>query len=106
LKKHSRQNNVCSQCSVTWQTDAIGLQKCDLGLPSLSSFTEAVTTITVQELSNTTSYTLYGVWHWHDEAVPLLPVGLDVFCKLHPEASTGLHSRCRIHISTMLLKMG
>jgi hypothetical protein len=23
---------------------------------------------------------------------PLLPVGLDVFCKLHPEASTELHS--------------
>jgi hypothetical protein len=35
---------------------------------------------------------LYEVWHCHDEAVPLLPVGLDVFCKLHPEASTGLHS--------------
>jgi hypothetical protein len=35
---------------------------------------------------------LYGVWHYHDKAVPLLPVGLDVFCKLHPEASTELHS--------------
>jgi hypothetical protein len=31
---------------------------------------------------------LYGVWHCHDEALPLLPVGLDVFCELHPEAST------------------
>jgi hypothetical protein len=28
------------------------------------------------------------VWHCHDEAVPLLPVGLDVFCEMHPEAST------------------
>jgi hypothetical protein len=34
---------------------------------------------------------LYGVWHCHDEAVPLLPLGLDFFCKLHPEASTELH---------------
>jgi hypothetical protein len=31
---------------------------------------------------------LYGVWHFHDE-VPLLPVGLDVFCELHPS-----HSLC------------
>jgi hypothetical protein len=35
---------------------------------------------------------LYGVWNYNDEAVPLLPVGLDVFCKLHLEASTELHS--------------
>jgi hypothetical protein len=35
---------------------------------------------------------LYGVWHCHDEAVHLLPVGLEVFCELHIEASTGLHS--------------
>jgi hypothetical protein len=35
---------------------------------------------------------LYGVWHSHDQAVPLLPVGLDIFCQLHPEASTELHS--------------
>jgi hypothetical protein len=35
---------------------------------------------------------LYGVWHCHDEAVPLLPVGLDSFCELHPKASTELHS--------------
>jgi hypothetical protein len=34
---------------------------------------------------------LYGVWHCHEKAVPLLPVGLDVFCELHPEASTELH---------------
>jgi hypothetical protein len=26
-------DNACSQCDVTWQTDAIGLRKCDLGLP-------------------------------------------------------------------------
>jgi hypothetical protein len=44
---------VCSQHGVTWQTDAIGSRKCDLDLPS---FTEAVTTITVRELSNSTSY--------------------------------------------------
>jgi hypothetical protein len=43
---------------------------------------------------------LYGFWHCHDEAVPLLPVGLDVSCELHPEASTELH------IFTTLLKMG
>jgi hypothetical protein len=35
---------------------------------------------------------LCGVWHCHDEAVPLLPVGMDVFCKLHAETSTELHS--------------
>jgi hypothetical protein len=35
---------------------------------------------------------LCGVWHSHDEAVPLLPVGLDGNCVLHPEASTELHS--------------
>jgi hypothetical protein len=35
---------------------------------------------------------LCEVWHCHDEAVPLLPVGLDIFCKLHPEASTELQN--------------
>jgi hypothetical protein len=35
---------------------------------------------------------LYGVWHYHAEAVPLLPVGLDVSCELHPEASIELRS--------------
>jgi hypothetical protein len=35
---------------------------------------------------------LYGVWHSHDEAITLLPVGLDVFCELNPKASTELHS--------------
>jgi hypothetical protein len=35
---------------------------------------------------------LYGVWHCHDEAINRLPDGLDVFCELHHEASTELHS--------------
>jgi hypothetical protein len=35
---------------------------------------------------------LYGVWHCCDKAVPLLPVSLDVFCELYPEATTELHS--------------
>jgi hypothetical protein len=35
---------------------------------------------------------LYDIWHCHHEAVPLLPLGLDVFWELHPEASTELHS--------------
>jgi hypothetical protein len=47
-------NNAYSQHGVMWQTDAIGFEKCDLGLPS--SFLETVTTITVWELSNTTLY--------------------------------------------------
>jgi hypothetical protein len=33
---------------------------------------------------------LHGVWCYYDEAVPLLPVGLEVFCVLHPEASAEL----------------
>jgi hypothetical protein len=36
---------------------------------------------------------LYEIWHCHDEAVPLLPVGLDIFCKLHLKAPTELHSK-------------
>jgi hypothetical protein len=28
------------------------------------------------------------VWHCHDVAVPFLPVGLEVFCKLHQLHST------------------
>jgi hypothetical protein len=35
---------------------------------------------------------LYGVWSCNDEAVHVLPVGLEVFCELHPDASTELHS--------------
>jgi hypothetical protein len=35
---------------------------------------------------------LNGVRHFHDEAVPLLPVGLEGFRELHPEASAELHS--------------
>jgi hypothetical protein len=49
FEKHSCKNNVC----VRWQTDAIGLWKCDPGLPPSWSLTEAVTTITVWELSDT-----------------------------------------------------
>jgi hypothetical protein len=49
---------------------------------------------------------LYGVWHYHDEAVPLLPIGLDVFCKLHPEASTELYSMMQNSHFITLLKMG
>jgi hypothetical protein len=33
-KKDSYKNDACSQSGATWQADAIGLQKCDLGLPS------------------------------------------------------------------------
>jgi hypothetical protein len=35
---------------------------------------------------------LYGVWHCHDEVVPLLPVGMDVYYELYPKASAELHS--------------
>jgi hypothetical protein len=35
---------------------------------------------------------LYGLWHCHDEAVALLPVGLGIFCELHPQVSTELYS--------------
>jgi hypothetical protein len=35
---------------------------------------------------------LYGIWNYHDEAVPLFPVDPDAFCELHPKASTELHS--------------
>jgi hypothetical protein len=34
VEKHSCKNSACSQRGVMWQTDAIGLQECDLGLPS------------------------------------------------------------------------
>jgi hypothetical protein len=49
-RKHSCKTNACSQHSVMGQTDAIGLQKCDLGLSS--SFTEAAIITTVRQLSN------------------------------------------------------
>jgi hypothetical protein len=32
VEKYSCKNSACSQPSLTWQTDAVGLQKCDLGL--------------------------------------------------------------------------
>jgi hypothetical protein len=40
------------------------------------------------------SWVAVAVWGLalFDEAVPLLSVGLDVVCELHPEASTQLHS--------------
>jgi hypothetical protein len=38
---------------------------------------------------------LYAAWRCHDEAVSILPVGLDGFCKLHPEASRELYSTIR-----------
>jgi hypothetical protein len=49
---------------------------------------------------------LYVVWHCHDEAVPFLSVGLDVFCELPPEASTELDSTMKNSNFTMLQKMG
>jgi hypothetical protein len=49
-KRQSCKNSLCSQRGVTWQSDAIGLRKCVL--PLSSSFTEAVTTVTVWELSD------------------------------------------------------
>jgi hypothetical protein len=47
---------------------------------------------------------LYGVWHCYDEAVTLLSVGLDIFCELHSEASTELHSTMQNSHFTTLLK--
>jgi hypothetical protein len=43
---------------------------------------------------------LYGVWHCHDEAIPLLPVGLDAFCELYFEASRELHSIVTCYLLT------
>jgi hypothetical protein len=34
LKKHLSKDDECSQRGVMWQTDAVGLQKCDCGLPA------------------------------------------------------------------------
>jgi hypothetical protein len=34
FKKHSYKNKACSQHGDKWQTDAIGLQKCNLAFPS------------------------------------------------------------------------
>jgi hypothetical protein len=49
---------------------------------------------------------LYGLWHCYDEAVTLLPVGLDVFCDLLPKLQQNFTVLCRIHIFIMLLKIG
>jgi hypothetical protein len=53
-KKHSFKNSICSQHGVMWQTDTIGFQKCDLGLPS-QFLSPRQLLQTVQELSDTTS---------------------------------------------------
>jgi hypothetical protein len=37
-------------------------------------------------------YSVLSHWHCHEEAVPLLPFGLEIFCELHLEALTELHS--------------
>jgi hypothetical protein len=55
-KKTPCKNSVCSQCSVTWQIDAIGLWMCDLGLPSHLLSPRQLTTITAQVFSDTTWY--------------------------------------------------
>jgi hypothetical protein len=55
-KKHSCKNNSRSQRRVTWQTDAVGLRKCDLGLPSHLLSLRQLTTITTRELFDRTSY--------------------------------------------------
>jgi hypothetical protein len=46
----------------------------------------------VQEVPSVVLESAPGVRHCHDEAIPLLPVSLDIFYELHPEASTELHS--------------
>jgi hypothetical protein len=33
VEKGLRKNSACSECGVTWQTDVICFQKCDLGPP-------------------------------------------------------------------------
>jgi hypothetical protein len=54
---------VCLQHGVTWQHDATALRKC-VTLTSLSfSFTEDVTTIWVQELTDTTSLICQIIMH-------------------------------------------
>jgi hypothetical protein len=45
---------------------------------------------TVRRMLSSGLLGLCGVWHCHDEAVPLLPVALDVFCELHLETSIEL----------------
>jgi hypothetical protein len=57
-KEHLCKNSACSQHGVIWQTDAIGLQNCYLGLSSHLISWGAVATVTGQELSDRTSYFL------------------------------------------------
>jgi hypothetical protein len=49
---------------------------------------------------------LYGLWHCYDEAVTLLPVGMDVFCDLLPMLQQNFTVLWRIQIFTALLKIG
>jgi hypothetical protein len=49
---------------------------------------------------------LYVVWHCHYEAVPILPVGLTFCANCNPKFQQNFTVQCRIHIFTMLLKMG
>jgi hypothetical protein len=54
--------------------------------------------MSVQEVSTAVpefylgSLELYVFRHCHHQATTLLPVNLDVFCELNPEASTELHN--------------
>jgi hypothetical protein len=49
---------------------------------------------------------LYGVWHCHDEAVPRLPLAWTSSANWIPTRQQNFTVWCRIHIFTMLLKMG
>jgi hypothetical protein len=52
LKEDSCKNNACSQPGVTWQTDAIGLWKCDFGFPLHLLSSRQLTIVAVRELSD------------------------------------------------------
>jgi hypothetical protein len=49
---------------------------------------------------------LYGVWHYHDEAVPLLPVDWTFCMNSISKLEQNFTVQCRIHIFPTLLKMG
>jgi hypothetical protein len=49
---------------------------------------------------------LYGVWHCHDEAVPLFPLAWTFSANCILKLQQNFTVRCRIHIFTTLLKMG
>jgi hypothetical protein len=48
---------------------------------------------------------LYGVWHCHDEAVPLLQLAWAFSGNSIPKLRQNFTVRCRIHISTTLQKI-